>query len=246
MARDEITRIGAIGAGSWGTALANLLAEQGHTVDLWVREEDVYEEIKRDRINRTFLPDVELVPDLNPVKSYEDALADKDLVMMVVPSHVFRDVLTDMKPFLCPGVPIIAATKGIENDGLMVMSQVAEDVLPKEYTELFACLAGPSFAKEVVRKHHAERLQRLFNTDYFRVYITDDLIGVQLCGALKNVIAIAAGAADGLGSGLGGENGCQSHDLCRAVRDGRPGPDLHRGPQQEPECGSQDREGHEP
>jgi len=230
MARDEISRIGAIGAGSWGTALANLLAEQGYTVDLWVREEDVYEEIKRDRINRTFLPDVELVPDLNPVKSYEDALADKDLVMMVVPSHVFRDVLTDMKPFLCPGVPIIAATKGIENDSLMVMSQVAEDVLPKEYTELFACLAGPSFAKEVIRKRptavtiacremgHAEHLQRIFNTDYFRVYVSKDLIGVQLCGALKNVIAIAAGAADGLDSGLNARAALITRGLAEITR----------------------------
>jgi len=214
MVKNEISSIGVIGAGSWGTALANHLAEKDYNVDLWVREEEVYDQIKNDRVNRTFLPDKELVPRLSPVKTFEKALLDKDLVLMVVPSHVFREVLTNLKPYLRPEMTIISATKGIENDTLKIMSQVAEDVLPEEYSERFACLAGPSFAKEVVRNlptavtiacrnlDYAERLQQTFNTNLFRVYTSDDLIVLQLCGALKNVIAIAAGASDGLNFGL--------------------------------------------
>lgn len=230
MEKNDIKRIGAIGAGSWGTTLANLLAEKGHHVDLWVREEDVYKQIKTDRINKTFLPDMKLVPALNPVRTYEEALADKDIAMMVVPSHVFRDVLNNMKPYLRPEIKLIAATKGIENDTLKIMSQVVEDVLPEEYADYFACLAGPSFAREVIVKQptavtiacrdpgHAEILQRLFSTEFFRVYSSDDLIGVQLCGALKNVIAIAAGAADGLGFGLNARAALITRGLAEITR----------------------------
>ena len=210
MARSEITKIAVIGAGSWGTTLANHLAQKGCGVDLWVREEQVFDQIKTERINKVFLPEMELVPQLNPVRSYEEALLDKELILLVVPSHVYREVLTGIKPYLKPGMSLMTATKGIENKTLMIMSQVAEDVLSKEHMERFACLAGPSFAKEVYKKYptavtiacrdldHAKVLQDLFYTEYFRVYIIEDLIGSQLAGALKNVIAIAAGAADGL------------------------------------------------
>ena len=226
----DISRIGAIGAGSWGTTLANLLAEKGYSVDLWVREEDVYNQIKRDRVNSTFLPGMKLVPGLNPVRSLEEAVSDKDLVMMVVPSHVFREVLKGLSPYLCPGMSLISATKGIENDSLKIMSQIAEEVLPGEYRDLFSCLAGPSFAREVILKHptavtiacrdlgHAERLQNLFFTEYFRVYISDDLLGVQLCGALKNVIAIAAGASDGLEFGLNARAALITRGLAEITR----------------------------
>jgi glycerol-3-phosphate dehydrogenase (NAD(P)+) len=214
MSKTEITKIGVIGAGSWGTTLANLLAEKGLSTDLWVREEEVYTQIREERINKTFLPGRPLVSSLNPVKTFEEAICDKELVVIVVPSHVFREMLQNMRPYLSPGMGLISATKGIENNSLKIMSQIVEDVLPKEYADRLACLAGPSFAKEVIikqptavtiacREHsYGEKLQRLFSTEYFRVYVSDDLVGVQLCGALKNVIAIAAGAADGLGFGL--------------------------------------------
>ena len=210
MTKDKISKVGVIGAGSWGTALSNLLAGEGVDVHLWVREDSVYRQIKNERVNTVFLPDVKLDPRLKPVKLFEEALFEKELVLMVVPSHVFRDVLKNLKPYLREGMSFITATKGIENDSLMIMSQVAEDTLPKAYLKNFASLDGPSFAKEVSRKFptavtiacsdpdHAERLQQLFNMDYFRVYASQDVIGVQLGGALKNVIAIAAGAADGL------------------------------------------------
>ena len=214
MSETDITRIGVIGAGSWGTTLANLLADKGYHVDLWVREEEVYNQIKKDGINKTFLPGIRLGSMFNPVKTFEQALADKDLVLMVVPSHVFRDVLLGLKPYIQPDMRLMTATKGIENDSLKIMSQVVEEILPDGYSRPFACLAGPSFAREVVAKQptavtiscrdlsHAARLQTIFSTEFFRVYTSDDLVGVQLCGALKNVIAIASGAADGLGFGL--------------------------------------------
>ena len=206
-------KIGVIGAGSWGTTLANLLAGKGYGVDLWVREENVYNQIKEKRINQVFLPNMKLVPQLNPVRTFQEALEEKDLILFVVPSHVFREVLNNVKPHLKKGMSLMTATKGIENDTLMTMSQVTESILPAEYTVNFAYLAGPSFAKEVIKKYptavtiacrdmvHAEWLQRIFYTEYFRVYISQDLIGVELSGAIKNVIAIAAGTADGLNFG---------------------------------------------
>ncbi len=230
MGQTQSMKIGAIGAGSWGTTLANLLADNGHTVDLWVREDDVYEQIKNTRINETFLPGMKLVDTLNPVKTFEEALKDKDIIMMVVPSHVYRIVLEQLKPFLKPGMKFVSATKGIENNTLKVMSQVAEDILDPEYTKDFACLAGPSFAKEVVGKQptavtiaskdlsYAEVLQNIFSTDLFRVYVSDDLMGVQLCGALKNVIAIAAGASDGLGFGLNARAALITRGLAEITR----------------------------
>lgn len=206
----EMKKIGVIGAGSWGTTLANFLAGKGCDVDLWVREEEVFEQIKKDRVNKVFLPDRPLEASLNPVRTFQEALDDKELILLVVPSHFFRDVLTQMRPHLRPGMSLMTATKGIENKTLKTMSQVAEDILPENFMSDFAGLAGPSFAREVYAKHptavtigcrdmaHAERLQKTFYRDFFRVYVTQDILGIELCGALKNVIAIAAGAADGL------------------------------------------------
>lgn len=206
----DISKIAVIGAGSWGTALANLLAGKGLEVDIWVREDEVFKQIRDERTNRVFLPGIRLASGLRPVVSFEEALHGKQLVLLVVPSHVFREVLVAIRPYLRPEMSMMIATKGIENDTLMIMSQVAESVLPGQYMGNFACLSGPSFAKEVSREcptavtigcpdiDHAERLQRLFYREFFRVYMTEDLIGLQLCGALKNVIAIGAGASDGL------------------------------------------------
>jgi len=206
-------RVAVIGAGSWGTTIANHLARKGVPVDLWVREEEVYNQIRADGVNEVFLPGVSLAPALKPCRSFDVALRDKDLVILVIPSHVFRSVLIEMKSSLEPGTNLVAATKGIENETLMIMSQVAEDVLGTGCIDRFACLAGPSFAREVsldlptavtIASHEdrlAEILQRLFYSDTFRVYTSHDVVGAQLAGALKNVIAIAAGAADGLEMG---------------------------------------------
>jgi glycerol-3-phosphate dehydrogenase (NAD(P)+) len=226
----KISNIAVIGAGSWGTTLGNLLAEKGFTVDLWVREESVFNQIKKGRENKVFLPGVPLHPRLNPVRSFEAALSCKEVVVLVVPSHVYRDVLTRIRPYLSRRMSLVSATKGIENESLMMMSEVAEDVLPKEYGPTFACLAGPSFAKEVSVKYptaiviacrnldHGKVLQQLFHTEFLRVYVTDDVPGVQLGGALKNVIAIAAGAADGLRFGTNARAALITRGLAEITR----------------------------
>ncbi len=209
----DISSVAVIGAGSWGTALADLLARKGVDVDLWVREQEVLTQIRNERVNQIFLPNFPLSPGLKAVDSFEKALAGKELALLAVPSHVFREVIDAMSRFLEDQTSLVIATKGIENETLKVMSQVAEETLNKRYMDTFACLSGPSFAREVAREFptavavacpnttQAERLQGLFNTDFFRVYTGDDLIGTQLGGALKNVIAIAAGISDGLGFG---------------------------------------------
>lgn len=213
MNSNNISKIGVIGAGSWGTTLANLLAEKGLEVDLWVKEKEVLSQIRDEGENKTFLPCVKLDSRLRPVETFEEALYNKQFLLMVVPSHAFRVVLTDMKPYINREMLVMAATKGIENKTLMTMSQIVEDVLSKDYLDNFLCLSGPSFAKEVCKKlptavtvagsrmESAQRLQQVFHTEYFRVYVSRDLMGVQLGGALKNVIAIAAGVSDGLNFG---------------------------------------------
>ena len=206
-------RIAVIGAGSWGTTLADLLAKKGFKVDLWVREEEVYQQIRDKRENKVFLPGIRLSEEINPVISFEEALSKKDLVVVAIPSHVLRDVLRQMRPYIKEEIPFVFATKGIENDTLMLVSEVVEDVLSWNISKYFACIAGPSFAKEVAREFPTavtiackdlklgRRLQELFFTEYLRVYLINDIIGAQLGGALKNVIAIAAGASDGLNFG---------------------------------------------
>jgi glycerol-3-phosphate dehydrogenase (NAD(P)+) len=230
MTNKEIFRIGAIGAGSWGTTLANLLAEKGYLVDMWVREEEVYKQIKDEKENKLFLPGHKLSERLNPVLTFDEALKNKEVVLMASPSHVFRNVLTQMKPFIHSEMRIVSATKGIENDTLKIMSQVVEELLPEESFNSFSCLAGPSFAKEVVAKQptavtvackdpkQAKFMQTLFSTEYFRVYTGHDLTGVELCGALKNVIAIAAGISDGLGFGLNARAALITRGLAEMTR----------------------------
>ena len=210
MTGNGIRKIGVIGAGSWGTALANLLAQKGMEVSLWVREEEVYTQMVQEGVNDLFLPSVSLSSNLVPVQSFEEALAGKELILIVVPSHVFRNVLERLRPHLLKGMHLMSATKGIENETGMIMSQVAESVLPEYFLKTYACLSGPSFAQEVSAGYptavtiacgnmeHAANLQAVFATSSFRVYVSQDLVGLQLGGALKNVIAIAAGASDGL------------------------------------------------
>jgi len=209
----DASGIAVIGAGSWGTTLANLLARKGNRVDLWVREEDVYRQISDKGVNETFLPGVSLDKRLRPTLGFGEALEGKRVVVIAAPSHVYRDVLEAMKPHLEKGLLLVSATKGIENNTLMVMSQVAGEVLGAHFEGDFFCLSGPSFAREVSAclpaavtvacsvPEKGKTIQRLFSTNFFRVYLSDDLMGVQLGGALKNVIAIAAGACDGLSFG---------------------------------------------
>ena len=207
-------RIGVVGGGAWGTALAKLLADKGFVLDLWVFESEVREQIEKNRENKIFLPDVKLPENIIPSNDIEIVVKEKDLVLVVVPSHCMRDVAGQMKNFISPGTIVVTASKGIENKTHMTMTQIlAEkiDFLPKEN---FAVLSGPSFAREVANnvptvvaasstsRDVSEYVQNIFSCPTFRVYVNDDPIGTQIGGAMKNVVAIAAGICDGMQMGL--------------------------------------------
>lgn len=206
-------KIAVIGAGSWGTALAWLLSHNKHEISLWAYEEAVTDAIQQTGENTHYLPGIKLHQSIVPTSNIKQALDGADWVLFVVPSHVSRDVLTTMQPYLSATTPIISATKGIERKTLMLVSEVICEVLERKNTQHLAVLSGPSFAKELVRSDPtavslatsnprlALRIENAFSTSFFRMFLSSDLIGVQLGGALKNVIAIAAGGADGLGFG---------------------------------------------
>ncbi|MBK7583516.1 MAG: NAD(P)-dependent glycerol-3-phosphate dehydrogenase [Myxococcales bacterium] len=205
--------VAVIGAGAWGTALGLLFAQKGEAVRLWTWQPEHAESMRRDRENAEFFPGFPLPENVLPTSDYREALEGADLVVLVVPSDAFRETLVRMAPSLPPRAALMSATKGIENDTLMSMSEVVVDVLGPEAKARSTFLSGPSFAKEVaqgfptnvvVAGSDAEltlAIQRRCATDRFRVYSSDDPIGVEVGGALKNVIAIAAGACDGLGFG---------------------------------------------
>ncbi len=207
------TEVAVIGAGAWGTALAHLMATAGNPVTIWAYEAEVVEQINEHHENRTYLPGTPLPPNLRASGSLEQTLRGAELVISVVPSHVLRTVMTQAAPFLPPEAPIVSATKGIENESLMTMSEVLEDVLPIAHQPLLTFLSGPSFAKEVVELQPTavslagrfdrivHQVQHAMSSPYFRVYATNDVVGVELGGALKNVVAIATGAAAGCGLG---------------------------------------------
>lgn len=211
---DDNPKIGVVGAGSWGTALANLLAQKGFPVDLWVFEKEVEEQIRERRENDVFLPGTRLSDNLAPSNDIARVVADKDFLITVVPSHLVRTVAGEMAPHVSPDTVVVSASKGIENQTHMTMTQVLGEMMPVLSPENITVLSGPSFAREVVANvptavtvaggnaEAAVRVQHIFATPYFRVYTSDDTVGVELGGAVKNVIAIAAGIIDGLNLGL--------------------------------------------
>ncbi len=204
--------VAVFGAGSWGTALAKHLAEQGYETRLWARRPEQVEAIDRTRRNPSYLKDIELPPSLRATADLEDAAQDATLAVVVVPTPANRPLLQRLVPLLSD-VPVVSATKGIEQGTLALVSQIFEDCFPPEQHGMLTYLGGPSFAREVALgvptavtlagKNEAvrRRVQHSFNTERFRVYTTDDVIGVEVGGALKNVVAIAAGIADGMGLG---------------------------------------------
>ncbi len=212
----EVTdiRIGVVGGGSWGTALANLLAEKGYQVDWWLFETDLCRVIEEKRENTVFLPGVKLSKNLHPSNDLLRVVENKELILVVVPSHVMRQVTRQIGGRLSSDSVVVSASKGIENDTLLTMSAVIGEELTGLATNRLLVLSGPSFAKEVARGvptvvtvagedlDCAGFVQRVFATPFFRVYTNVDVMGVELGGAVKNVIAIAAGMVDGLGLGL--------------------------------------------
>lgn len=206
-------RVCVLGAGSWGTALAKLLAEGDKKTVLWARRPEQAEAIQTQRENRAYLPGFPLPDSLEATSDLERALSGAEMVVSVVPTHGLRDVLGRAAALTPPGVPIVSATKGIENDTLKLVSELFEEHWQAELHGNLTYLCGPSFAREVAAgiptavsvagrdQAVAEQVQHAFATQRFRVYVTEDVVGVELGGALKNVVAIAAGIADGLGFG---------------------------------------------
>jgi glycerol-3-phosphate dehydrogenase (NAD(P)+) len=205
--------IGVIGAGSWGTTLADLLAKKGHRVTLWAYEKELVSDMKASRENSIYLPGVNLSTNLNFTNTLSEAVIGKDLLLFVVPSQVLRKVLADAVPQISEDAIIVSASKGIEVESLKLVSQVYEESLPGALYKKFAVLSGPSFAREVAMEMPtavvaaasdplvAKEVQDIFTCRFFRVYTNSDVTGVELGGAVKNVIAIAAGISDGLGFG---------------------------------------------
>lgn len=211
-------KIAVIGAGSWGTALTKPLGDLGQAVTLWAHRKEHVAELKDTRQNPTYLPGFTLPDTVTPVADLQDAVADHTIVIMVVPSHVFREVFTRAAPHLSNDVCVVSASKGIENDSLLTMTQVMEDILSSSAATggkniRTGVLSGPSFAKEVAvglptavtvasrNMEDAVLVQRALSTHLFRVYAATDVIGLELGGALKNIVAIGAGICDGLGYG---------------------------------------------
>ena len=205
-----MTRVAVLGAGSWGTALAIHLAREGHQVALWGHHAEQIEAFRRDGENRQHLPGIPLPPQLTPTASLGAALDAAEQVLVVVPSHAFRDVLQQVAD-LAPALAAVAwATKGIEPHSTRPLSEIAKQLLPQA---ALTVLSGPTFASEVARglptaitvasdtAEHARAWAELLAADRFRAYTSDDLVGVQIGGASKNVVAIAAGISDGLGFG---------------------------------------------
>lgn len=210
----EQERIAVIGAGAWGTTLANLLAEKGHPVTLWVYEPELAATIARERCNPLYLPDVPVHAGVTPTPQLAEVVRETAIFVSVVPSLAVRAVWRQLGPLLPARALVVSATKGIEAETLLTMSQVLHQLIPAAKEVALAVLSGPSFAREVSQKVPtavvaaaaeaavAARVQRLFSTPAFRVYTSSDVLGVELGGALKNVIAIAAGVCDGLHFGL--------------------------------------------
>jgi glycerol-3-phosphate dehydrogenase (NAD(P)+) len=207
-------RMGVIGGGGFGTAMASLLADRGHEVLLWAREPEVVQAVNARHENPLYLAGVALSEKLAATGEQIEAVRDVELVVMATPSHFTRDVAAKVGPLLPANIPIVTLSKGIENDTLMTMTEVMEDVLPPERHPYLAVLSGPSFAREVAQRQPtavtvaavwdrvAKEIQRAFSSEVFRCYTSNDVVGVQYGGALKNVVAIAAGCVDGLGFGL--------------------------------------------
>ncbi len=205
-----MARVGILGAGSWGTALALMLYKNGHHVTVWSIDKREVEMLQNEREHKSKLPGVKLPENMVFTNNLEEGMEEKDFLVLAVPSIFTRSTARSMKPYIKQGQIVVNVAKGIEEDTLMTLSEQIEEELPEADV---AVLSGPSHAEEVGRglpttcvvgaktKETAEFLQVAFMNDFFRVYISPDILGIEIGGALKNVIALAAGIADGLGYG---------------------------------------------
>lgn len=205
-----MAKAGVIGSGSWGTALARVLSKNGHEVTLWSRREEESRMLREERENKSKLPGVKIPDDIICTTDLEQTVRGKDILVLATASPSIRSMAKKMAPFVAEGQIIVDVSKGIEDGTLMILTDVIEQEIPQCQA---AVLSGPSHAEEVGRdipttvvagakkKETAEYIQNIFMNKVFRVYTSPDMLGIELGGALKNVIALAAGAADGLGCG---------------------------------------------
>jgi glycerol-3-phosphate dehydrogenase (NAD(P)+) len=226
---DTAPSVAVIGAGSWGTTVAAIASEHSPTL-LWSRSADLAEEITRTHENTPYLPSVALPSALRATSDLEVACAHAQIVVMAVPSHGFRGVLCEAAQLIENETPIVSVSKGVERDTLLRMTEVILDVLPEHREDRVAVLTGPNLAREVAEgqpaatviacreAETAERLQQLFMTRTFRVYTNLDVIGCEIAGALKNVIAIAVGTAAGLGYGDNAQAALVTRGLAELTR----------------------------
>jgi glycerol-3-phosphate dehydrogenase (NAD(P)+) len=220
-------RCAVIGAGAWGTALGDLLARNGHDVRLWAYEPDVVATINSSHENVRFLAGHKLAPALQAVGDLTEACAEAELVTVATPSQVLRSIVNSSAAAISNDVPVVVATKGLERGTLALMTAVAAEEIPDSTV---IALSGPSFAAEVVRcqptavvvasrnAEAAEAVQRAFSSPYFRAYTHSDVIGVELGGALKNVMAVATGIAEGLGLGFNARAALITRGLAEMTR----------------------------
>ncbi len=205
----ENIKAGVIGGGSWGTAIAQHLTTNNIQVDLWVYERELVDEINIKHENTIFLPSIKLSEKIRASNDIESVIKEKQIIVFVTPSHHTKNIVDSVHNILPEGVPILCASKGIENDTLMTMDEVLNYVLPGRYHNYLAYLSGPTFAREVAmglpatcviasrNEEVAKQSQFYFANKSFRIYTSNDVVGVELGGAIKNVIAIAAGICDG-------------------------------------------------
>ncbi len=225
-----MSRIAVIGAGAWGTAIATHLARWKHEVVLWSHEAEVARDVREARENKLYLPGITLPSSLRATADYAEALASAEVVVLVPPSAHLRDIALHVAPHLGASARVLVATKGLEEGSLKLMSDVLQECVPGLGWERMAFMSGPNFAKEVAnglptdsviasRDHAcAVALQDTLHSPTFRVYTSSDPIGVQVGGAIKNVIAVATGTCDGLGLGLNARAALMTRGLSEMAR----------------------------
>lgn len=223
-------KIGILGGGSWGTALAILLSKKGLKVDMWARDLEQVNDIKKYQENKKYLPNIRLPENLFVSNNMEKTIIGKDIIMLAIPSHGIRETLDRYTNLIKKNQIIVNLSKGIENKTLLRISEVVEEFLPENK---FVVLSGPSHAEEVAinlpttvvvaskDKKSAELVQDTFMTPKFRVYTNSDLVGVELGGSLKNIIALAAGISDGLGYGDNTKSALMTRGIVEITRLGR-------------------------
>jgi len=225
-----MAKIAVLGSGSWGTALSLVLADNDHHVQLWGRSKDQVESINRDKRNNRYLPDVILPDNIHAYTNIGEALHQVDAVLVVVPTKAMREVLLEAKKHISKPLLFVHASKGIEPETHLRISQIIEEEIPEEKRSSVVALSGPSHAEEVCRRQpttvtssslnmeSAEEVQDLFMNPNFRVYTNPDLIGVEIGGALKNIIAIGAGMTNGLGFGDNAKAALMTRGLAEIAR----------------------------